>query len=161
MRSTRLCLLSTVIMAVVVVAGCDDGKDSTNEATKPGGNATATVQPTATTTPTGAPVMDAGTKTACTAVTGDIKTTTANVAKAEKIGPPAGHSAVSAQYSAGAASIYAHVFTANAEVSAAAKQVATAMSDLADKYVTAPKKAPSKAALNAAVKDFKAACAAS
>ncbi|MGC9669358.1 hypothetical protein ACNTMW_22730 [Planosporangium sp. 12N6] len=158
MRPVRFGLLGLAITAVVV-AGCTDGNDSAGDSAKAGGgNAAATAQSTAT---SGTPATDAGTKTACSEISGDIETTMAKVAEAEKIGPPAGHSAVSAQYSAGAAAVYAHMITASTKVSDAAKQVATAMSDLADKYVTAPKEAPSKAALDTAVTQFKAACGAS
>jgi hypothetical protein len=148
-------------MAVVVVAGCDDGNDSAGGSVKSGSGDTAAVtqSPAASATASSAPAMDAGTKTACTDITGDIENARAKVAKAEKIGPPAGHSAVSAEYSAAAAAIYAHMFNANANVNDAASRVATAMSDLADKYATAPKKAPSKTALDTAIKQFTAACA--
>ncbi|WP_089015354.1 hypothetical protein [Micromonospora inositola] len=150
-------------MAVaVVVAGCTDGTDSASDSAKAGGgNTAATAESTsASATPDGAPGMNADTRTACTTISGDIETTMAKVAKAEKIGPPAGHSAVSAEYSAGAAGLYAHMFTASTKVNDAAKHVATAMSDLADTYATAPEETPSKTTLSTAVKQFQAACAA-
>lgn len=50
---------------------------------------------------------------------------------------------------------------ASPAVSDAGKQVATAMSDLADKWAANPKQAPSKAALDTAVKQLKTACGAS
>jgi hypothetical protein len=146
-------------MAVIVVAGCNPDNDSPGDSAKAsGGSAAATPSTTSSATPSGAAAMDADTKIACTTISGDIETTKAKVAKAEKIGPPAGHSAVSAEYSAGAATIYAHMFNADTNVSNAAKQVATAMSDLADEYATAPKKAPSKTTLDTAIKQFNAAC---
>ncbi|WP_234038681.1 hypothetical protein [Micromonospora coerulea] len=162
MRTVRLGLFSSVIMAVVVMAGCNDGNNSAGDSAKSGGNAAATAPAiAASATASGAPATDADTKAACTTISGDIRTTMAKVAKAEKIGPPAGHSAVSAEYSAGAAGLYAHMFTASTQVNDAAKQVATAMSDLADTYATAPGKTPSKTALNTAVKQFQATCATS
>jgi hypothetical protein len=156
MRPTRIGLFSAVIVAVAVTAGCDGGNDSTGS-----GDAAAAASPTATSAaPAGGPAIDADTKAACTAISGEIRNTIAKATEAEKIGPPAGHSAVSAQYSAGAAALYVHMFDASGKVNDAAKQVATAMSDLADTYATAPKKAPSKATLNTAIKQFNAACAA-
>lgn len=160
MRPTQLGLLSSLIMAAMVVAGCNGGDNSAGDSAKSGGgNAAATAQPTPTSaTPSDAPAINADNKTACTNISGEVETTMAKVSDAEKIGPPAGHSAVSAQYSAGATSIYVHMFTASGEVNDAAEQVATAMSDLADKWATAPKKAPSKANLDTAIKQLKAAC---
>ncbi|MFE9690130.1 hypothetical protein [Micromonospora sp. NPDC005806] len=141
-------------MALVVMTGCTDGTDSTGTAApSTGGDAAATA-------PSAAAGPDTETKAACATMSADIKTTMAKVAKAEKIGPPAGHSAVSAQYSAGAAGFYAHTFTTSDPVNDAAKQVATAMSDLADKYATGPADRPSRTALDTAVKQLTAACAA-
>jgi hypothetical protein len=155
-RSTRLGLLSLVVAAAVFMAGCDD-KDAKGDAAKPaGGN-----PPAAGSTPTNAaPPIDAASKAACATITKDIDANTTKVASAEKIGPPAGHSAVSAQYSAGSAAVYAHTFEATGEVNKTAQQVATAMSDLADAWAKAPKKAPSKEPLNTAIKQFKEACGA-
>ncbi|SDZ15583.1 hypothetical protein SAMN05444365_10663 [Micromonospora pattaloongensis] len=155
MGSARLGLLGSVIMATVVMAGCTPRDDAASG----GGDTAATSAPSA--SASGAPAVDAATKATCTTISGDIKTTMAKVADAEKIGPPAGHSAVSAQYSAGAAVLYANTFTSSASVNDATKQVADAMSDLADTYATPPKGKPSKAALDAAVKGLEAACAAS
>ncbi|MER7333878.1 MULTISPECIES: hypothetical protein [unclassified Micromonospora] len=104
--------------------------------------------------------MNADAKAACTTINGDIESALAKVADAEKIGPPAGHSAVSAQYSAGAAGLYAHTFTSSATVNDAVKAVTTAMSELADTYATNPAKKPSTAALDTAVKQVRTACAA-
>jgi hypothetical protein len=140
---------------MVVMAGCNDDNNAAGGRATSGGNATTTAQPTTT-----AAAMSADTKAACATIGDDIKTTMAKAAEAEEIGPPAGHLAVSAQYSAGAAGLYAHMFTASTEVNDAAKQVATAMSELADTYGTAPKAKPSKAALDSAVKQVTAACAA-
>ncbi|MFG2052989.1 hypothetical protein ACGFI9_03075 [Micromonospora sp. NPDC048930] len=156
MRSTRLGLVSPVMLALVVMAGCDDGGGApAADRTPSGGAAAATAQPSA----TGATMSDA-TKTACTTISKDIDAALAKVATAEKIGPPAGHLAVSAQFSAGAAGLYAHTFTDSTAVNDAAKQVATAMSDLADAYAKDPKAKPGRAALDGAVTQLKTACAA-
>ncbi|MEE6262421.1 hypothetical protein [Plantactinospora sonchi] len=104
--------------------------------------------------------MDANTKAVCTKISGDLAATMDKIAEAEKIGPPAGHLAVSAQYSAGAAALYVNTFTGNTAVDDAVEQVAEAMSDLADKYMSPPKKAPSKSGLETAVKQLETACAA-
>lgn len=155
MRSARLGLIGAAVTAMLVLAGCDDGSDAAGGRATSGGDAPATAQPTAT-----AAKMNADTKAACATISDAIKTTRAKVAEAEKIGPPAGHLAVSAEYSAGAAGLYAHMFSASGEVNDAAKQVATAMSDLADTYATAPKAKPSKAALDSAITQLTAACTA-
>lgn len=157
MRSTWLGLGSAVL-GLVVVAGCSDGSGS---AAAPESTGAATTQAApASSGPASAPGLDAATKAACTEISADIEAAMDKVADAEKIGPPAGHSAVSAQYSAGAAGLYARAFTGNSTVDEAVKQVAVAMSDLADKYVSAPKKAPGKSALETAVKQLETVCAA-
>ncbi|GAB3335623.1 hypothetical protein RMN56_16050 [Micromonospora halotolerans] len=158
MRSTRLALLIPATVAVLVMAGCDDG----DKPAASGGTGTPTTTPAAvpSATATAAPGMDAATKSACATIDKDIQTALKKVASAEKIGPPAGHSAVSAQYSAGAASLYANAFTTSTAVNDAVKDVATEMSELADTWATAPKKAPSKTALTKAVKQLETACSA-
>ncbi|WBC17911.1 hypothetical protein O7600_14290 [Micromonospora sp. WMMA1998] len=159
MRSVRLALLAPAAVAMIVMSGCTDGDDTT--AAEPAGSsasAPATPSaPSASPTPAG---LDAATRTTCAAADKDITAALKEVASAEKIGPPAGHSAVSAQYSAGAATLYTHAFTSSDEVNAAVKDVATEMSDLADTWAKAPKKAPSKADLTAARDKLKATCAA-
>jgi hypothetical protein len=106
----------------------------------------------------GGGAANAANKDACTKVLGDIDNTTKKVAEAEKIGPPAGHSAVSAQYSLGAAQIYAHSIMAEAPVDSAAEAVADAMSDLADEYAKAPATAPAKTTLLGAAAKFTTVC---
>ncbi|MEU8071854.1 hypothetical protein AB0B20_19070 [Micromonospora sp. NPDC049151] len=101
--------------------------------------------------------LDDATRTACAKAEKDITAVLKEVAEAEKIGPPAGHSAVSDQYSAGSATLYTHAFTSSDEVNGAVRGVATAMADLADTWA----KAPSKADLTAARAKLKTACAAS
>ncbi len=145
-------------MAVVVVAGCDASNDPAGKSAESGG-VTATAESAAgSATPSAAPTADADAKTACTAISGDIKTALGDVAKAEKIGPPAGHFAVSAAYSAGATAISADMINTSSNVNDAADQVATAMSGLADIYGTNPKQTPNKAALDTAIKQFNTVC---
>ncbi|MDW3850135.1 hypothetical protein NMK34_26330 [Micromonospora sp. BRA006-A] len=156
MRSARLALLAPAAVALIVMSGCD-GDD------KPSAGPAAPSVPAATSVPpvTPAPAgLDDATRKTCATAEKDITAALKEVADAEKIGPPAGHSAVSAQYSAGAATLYTHAFTSSDEVNAAVKGVATEMTDLADTWAKAPGKAPSKADLTAARDKLKAACAA-
>ncbi|MFJ8580137.1 hypothetical protein [Micromonospora sp. NPDC093277] len=159
MRSTRLALLAPAMVAMLVMSGCNDGKSPEASGAAPS-TAVATPSAAPTATETAAPAMDAATRSACASLNKDVESTLKEVADAEKIGPPAGHSAVSAQYSAGAAALYLHALEANEAVSAAVEQVATAMSDLADTWAKAPKKKPSREPLTAAVKHLDAACSA-
>lgn len=157
MRSARLTLLAPAAAALIIMSGCTSDGDDTSAAEPAGSSA----PPVVSTPPSPAPVgLDEATRTTCAAAEKDITTALKEVAKAEKIGPPAGHSAVSAQYSAGAATLYTHAFTSSDEVNGAVKAVATEMGDLADTWAKAPKKAPSKADLTAAQGKLKAACAA-
>ncbi|MBM0238064.1 hypothetical protein JNW88_14550 [Micromonospora sp. ATA32] len=159
MRTTRLALCGTAILAATALTGCGDNNDSTGATAPPSRTAVVTPQAVATSTYPDA-ALQADAKEACTTIGEDIASTRAKVAKAEKIGPPAGHSAVSAQYSAGAAGTYVNTFTSSDAVNNAAKQVATAMTELADAYAKNPKQKPSTADLDAAVKQVKAICAA-
>lgn len=149
MRVMHLVLLGTIV--VVAAGGCRGGSTASDAAKAPSGSASAPAS--------GAPAMNEATKAACTAMKTDIDTTLTELAKAEQIGPPAGHHAVSAQYSAGAAALYAHMIPANGAVRAAADKVADAMTNLADAYRTPPATAPDKSALNGAIDGLKAACA--
>lgn len=157
MRSVRLATF-LVIVTAVAVGGCRTDSGSSDAKSTPRGAASAS--PTATTSPSGSgAALDPTTKTACSNVKGDIDTTLTKVADAEKIGPPAGHLAVSAQYSAGAAGIYAHIMeNIDQKVDQSADQVATALSDLGEKYATPPNGTPDKTALNNAITQFKTAC---
>lgn len=168
MRTIRLGLISAAMIAAAATAGCG-GDDPAGGSTPSGGGgpsgpaqATTGAAPAtaASAGPDGGSAMSADAKAACTRIKGDIKGALAKVAEAEKIGPPAGHSAVSAQYSAGAAGLYVHTFTSSAAVNDAAKQVATAMTELADKYAANPRTKPSTAALDTAVKQVETVCAA-
>ncbi len=155
LRSARLALLAPAAVAMIVMSGCDDDKPSAGPAA-PSAPAATSVPPV-TPAPAG---LDEATRKTCATAEKDITAALKEVAEAEKIGPPAGHSAVSAQYSAGAATLYTHAFTSSDEVNAAVKGVATAMTDLADTWAKAPGKAPSKADLTTARDKLKAACAA-
>jgi hypothetical protein len=156
MRSTRLTLITAIVM-IAAAAGCSNDARPAGETAK-AAEAGTTRSPAATTTASGGPAVDASAKTVCAGVSGEIQTTLAKVTEAEAIGPPAGHYAVSAQFSAGAAGINAHTIGADGQVSKAAKAVAEAMSAIADKYVDASSK-PDKAPLTTAIDNFKAACA--
>ncbi|MEU7907501.1 hypothetical protein [Actinoplanes sp. NPDC049118] len=103
--------------------------------------------------------LDATTKKVCENLLDAVKETAANVAKAEKIGPPAGHFAVGAAYLAGSAQMSADSIGGTDErVQAAADRVSTAMSDLDAAQQKDPEGKPSKAKLKAAVTELKAAC---
>jgi hypothetical protein len=144
MRATATRLL---VMAVLLggAAGCE----------QEGGNATAQAGQT---TPAAASVSPtADTKAVCAPVEGEIKNTLAKVAEAEAIGPPAGHHAVSAQWSAGAATIYSLITGVTGPAADAAGDLADAMGAIADKYVAAGSK-PDKAPVNAAIETFRTAC---
>jgi hypothetical protein len=154
MRSTRLTLLAALLV-VAAAAGCGNDSRPADHTTKAGAPA-----PSVAATTSSAPAADTSAKTVCPDVSGDIQTTLAKVTEAEAIGPPAGHYAVSAQFSAGAAGINAHAIGSDGKASRAAKDVADAMSAIADKYVDANSK-PDKAPLNTAIDKFKAVCAGS
>src|SRR4051794_26697664 len=92
MHWTKLVLIGPAIAAVIAVAGCDP---------KPATSAGSTASTKSATTPAtsaAASPDDAATKKACAAIKKDIKDNAALVAKVKKIGPPAGHIAVSAQW---------------------------------------------------------------
>lgn len=161
MRSARFVLLSATFIAAAALAGCGNSSDSTSDTAKPAGASASAGAQSASATPSSAPTMDADTRTTCTKVNSDLETGLANIAKAEAIGPPAGHLAVSAHYSASAVAIYLHTNTTNAAVDASATQLADALGDLGDKYDEPPASMPDKTPLNTAIAQFKAACAAS
>ncbi|QLQ40186.2 hypothetical protein [Micromonospora robiginosa] len=160
MRPARPALLAPAAVALIIMSGCTTDGDDTSAAEPAGASAPAASTPSA---PAASPApvgLDAATRTTCATAQKDITAALKEVAEAEKIGPPAGHSAVSAQYSAGAATMYTHAFTSSDEVNEAVKAVATEMGDLADTWAKAPKKAPSRADLTAAQGKLKATCAA-
>ncbi|WP_030439100.1 hypothetical protein [Actinoplanes subtropicus] len=144
MQRTKLALIT----AVLAIAGCDP---------QPGPAASATSAAAAPTSAAAA-TADAATAKACTALQKDIKDNAALVAKDQKIGPPAGHIAVSAQWSAGAAAISEHSIGVNEAVAAAATKVQQTMADLSDEYNKPGNGKHSTAKLDAAVKELTAAC---
>ncbi|MEV4509581.1 hypothetical protein AB0K00_11555 [Dactylosporangium sp. NPDC049525] len=137
MGATALRLL-TVLVLLGGAAGCE----------KESGGSAAAATPNTTT---------ADAKAVCAPVDDELKTTLAKVAEAEAIGPPAGHHAVSAQWSAGAATISSLITGVTGPVAEAANAVAGAMGAIADKYVDAKSK-PDKAPVNAAIEAFRAVC---
>jgi len=146
MHRTRLVLIGPAIAAVIAMAGCDPkppAADSTTAATS-----------------AAAPADDAATRKACTAIQKDIKDNAALVAKAKKIGPPAGHIAVSAQWIAGSATVSGHIIGANEKVSAAADKVQKAMAKLSDEYNKSGSAKPSTKELDAAIAELTTACSA-
>jgi len=158
MHRTRIVLTSVAIAAVVAMSGCDPQPASDG----------ATTPPPAPTASSAAPATSAATDTAIDAVTAkacddikkDIEDNADKIAKAEKIGPPAGHIAVSAQWTAGSAAVIAHSIGANATVSAAADTVQQEMMNLGEEYNKSAKAKPSKQKLEAAIKKLTVACSA-
>jgi hypothetical protein len=144
------------VITAFALAGCTSTASPSAAAASGGASTPTAATTTASTANSKAP--STADKAACTALVADIADTLAKVADAEKIGPPAGHSAVSAQYSAGVAVLYSHMIDASPAVNDAAEAVATAMSQLADTWAKAPKDKPSTAALTTAVDKLKAAC---
>ena len=160
MLRNRLVTLSVTVLAATVLAGCDDGGDDTASDAAPTTPAASSAAPAPSLEPSVPAGLDEATKTACANLDKDIKAAQKQIAEAEKIGPPAGHLAVSAQYSAGAAKLYVHMIGIDGTVNTAAEKVTTAMTGLADEYMKDPKKKPSKAPLTEAVKELTTACAA-
>ncbi|GAA3268582.1 hypothetical protein Dvina_17060 [Dactylosporangium vinaceum] len=159
MRNTKSALLGVLAGVAILASGCSGGASSA----QPEGQATTTTT-TATTSSASAKAESSAaaddTKAACATVNGDVRSTLAKVADAEKIGPPAGYNAVSAQYSAGAAVLYSHAFNTSAQVNDAAKKVADAMGAIADEWAKNPQQKPSTAGLDAALDQLKAVCGA-
>lgn len=91
LRSARLALLAPAAVAMIVMSGCDDDKPSAGPAA-PSAPAATSVPPV-TPAPAG---LDEATRKTCATAEKDITAALKEVAEAEKIGPPAGHSAVSA-----------------------------------------------------------------
>jgi hypothetical protein len=156
MHWNRLVLSGSFIAAVVAVSGCDPQPAAEGSA-----NSTAATAPAASSAaPATTAANDAGTVKACEDMKKDIKENAAKVAKAAKIGPPAGHIAVSAQWTAGSAAIIAHSIGANETVGAAADAVQKEMGNLSDAYNESAGAKPSKKKLEAAIKELDAACSA-
>ncbi|MFG1918864.1 hypothetical protein [Micromonospora sp. NPDC048898] len=161
MNRTRLVLTGVAVAAAIAMAGCDPQPTSEGTATSPS-PAASSAAPTggAPTTATSATANDATTVKACADIKKDIKDNAAKITKAEKIGPPAGHFAVSAQWAAGSVAILAHSMGANQAVTAASEKVQNEMMGLSDAYNESADAKPSKKALEAAIKELDAACSA-
>ena len=159
MNRTRLVLTGLAVAAAIAMSGCDPQPESEGTATSPS-PAASSAAPTggAATTPTSTAANDAATVKACADIKKDIKDNAAKVTEAEKIGPPAGHFAVSAQWAAGSVAILAHSIGANEAVTAASEKIQNEMMSLSDAYNKSAKAKPSKKALEAAIKELDTAC---
>ncbi|MEV7630159.1 hypothetical protein [Actinoplanes sp. NPDC089786] len=162
MHRTLLTLGVSAIATVLALSGCDTQSDADTSAPAPAPAASsAAPADTAPSSPAAEATNDAATVKACENIQKDIKDNAKKVAKAEKIGPPAGHIAVSAQWIAGSAAVVAHSIEANEKVSAAADEVQKEMRTLSDEYNESAKAKPSKKKLDTAIKNLTAACSAS
>lgn len=157
MNRTRLVLTGLAVAAAIAMSGCDPQPKSEGTATSPS-PAASSAAPTTTATSTAA--NDAATVKVCADIRKDIKDNATKVTEAEKIGPPAGHFAVSAQWAAGSVAILAHSIGANEAVTAASEEIQNEMMGLSDAYNKSAKAKPSKKALEAAIKDLDTACSA-
>ncbi|WP_155368917.1 hypothetical protein [Catellatospora vulcania] len=137
------------IAAVIAMSGCDS---------QPGSEPSTT--PSVPAASSAAPADNGATAKACDDIEKDIKDNADKIAKAEKIGPPAGHLAVSAQWAAGSAMVIAHSIGANEAVSAAADKVQQEMMALGDAYMKSATAKPGKQKLEAAIAELTAACSA-
>ncbi|SDS79891.1 hypothetical protein [Actinoplanes derwentensis] len=144
-------LLSSVAM-VALIGACDSATESTDTAGTPASPAVPAEAASA------APTVDEATKKACTELLAAIDDNAKLVAEAEKIGPPAGHIAVGAQYIAGSMDLYAKAIGAGPAVTEAASKVADEMDALDKAYQKNPDKKPSKADLAEAITGLEAAC---
>ncbi|WP_433534376.1 hypothetical protein ACQPZK_19540 [Micromonospora sp. CA-249363] len=161
MNRTRLVLTGVAVLAAIAMSGCDPQPTTENAATSPS-PAASSAAPTSspTSAATSAAANDAATVKACADINKDIKDNAAKIAKAEKIGPPAGHFAVSAQWAAGSVAILAHSIGANDAVTAASEKIQDEMMSLSDAYNKSADAKPSKKALEAAIKELDTACSA-
>lgn len=151
LRRFRSVVVVSSVVAIAVMSGCTPDADRTPIA---GADVTGAASPAAA-------GLDAATKKACDDLLDAVKETAAAVAKAEKIGPPAGHFAVGAAYQAGSAQLAAaSIGGTDKRVLAAVDQVSQAMQDLDAAQQEDPEGKPSKAKLKAAVAELKDACAA-
>ncbi|MGW3892114.1 hypothetical protein ACWD69_25775 [Micromonospora chokoriensis] len=161
MNRTRLVLSGLAVAAAIAMSGCDPQPESEGTATSPSPAASsAAPTSTAASTPASPPASDAATVKACADIKKDIKDNATKIAKAEKIGPPAGHFAVSAQWAAGSVAILAHSMSANEAVTAASEKIQNEMMSLSDAYNKSADAKPSKKALEAAIKELDTACSA-
>ncbi|MFG1885875.1 hypothetical protein [Micromonospora sp. NPDC049102] len=155
MNRTRLVLTGLAVAAMIATSGCDPQPESQDAATSP---SPAVSSATPTVGAASAAADNAATVKACADIRKDIKDNAAKIAKAEKIGPPAGHFAVSAQWAAGSVAILAHAIGANQAVTAASEKIQNEMTSLSDAYNKSADAKPSKKALEAAIKELDTAC---
>ncbi|MDG9676935.1 hypothetical protein [Micromonospora sp. DH14] len=161
MNRTRLVLTGVAVAAAIATAGCDPQPESTDTATSPSPAASSAAPTGGAATTAASPAADgAATAKACADIRKDIKDNATKIAEAEKIGPPAGHFAVSAQWAAGSVAILAHSMGANEAVTAASEKVQNEMMGLSDAYNKSADAKPSKKALEAAIKELDTACSA-
>ena len=153
MHRTRLVLSGLAIAAAIAMAGCDPQPSSEKSTISP-----ASAAPT--TAPAKNVANDATTAKACNDLEQDLKDNADKIAKAKKIGPPAGNIAVSAQWAAGSAAVIAHSIGTSEAVSAAADEVQKEMAGLGDEYNKSANAKPSEKKLDAAIKNLTTACAA-
>lgn len=161
MNHTRLVLTGLAVAAAIAMSGCDPQPEANDTATSPS-PAAASAAPTggaASTVPSTA-TDNAATVKACADIKKDIKDNAAKITKAEKIGPPAGHFAVSAQWAAGSVAILAHSIGASEAVTAASEKIQDEMMSLSDAYNKSADAKPSKKALEAAITELETACSA-
>jgi hypothetical protein len=156
---TRLVLSGSAIAAVIAMSGCDP-KTTSAEPTTPPATTTSSAAPPAAAPSSATPAHDAATTKACGEMKADIKDNTTKIAKAKKIGPPAGNIAVSAQWAAASAAVIAHSIGTTDTVSAAADEVQKEMMSLSDAYNKSADAKPSEKKLEAAIKGLTTACAA-
>ncbi|MEU8161972.1 hypothetical protein ACFY3B_03660 [Micromonospora parva] len=161
MNRTRLVLTGVAVAAAIATAGCDPQPESTDTSTSSSPAATSATPTAGAATTAASPAADgAATAKACADIKKDIKDNATKIAEAEKIGPPAGHFAVSAQWAAGSVAILAHSMGANEAVTAASEKVQNEMMGLSDAYNKSADAKPSKKALEAAIKELDTACSA-
>jgi hypothetical protein len=157
MHRTRFILSGLAIAGVIAMSACGPQPSSENSAPPPAPVASAA---SATAAPATSAADDTATVKACTDLKKDIKDNASKVAKAKKIGPPAGNIAVSTQWIAGSTAVLAHSIGANETVSAASDKVQKEMMALSDAYNKSANAKPSEKKLDAAIKDLTAACSA-
>jgi hypothetical protein len=155
MQWNRFVLSASAVAVVIAMSGCDTEPTAEKSTAAP---AAAASTPAPATSSAAGPANDAATVAACADLKKDIKDNSGKVAKALKIGPPAGHIAVSAQWTAGSTAVIAHSIGANDAVSKAADAVQKEMMAVGEEYNKSPKAKPSMTKLDAAIKDLNAAC---
>jgi hypothetical protein len=158
MHWTRLVLTGSAVAAAIAMSGCDPKSSPEASTTSPASAASSAASPDPVAS-SAAPAHDAATVKACGEIKKDIKDNASKVAKAKKIGPPAGNIAVSAQWAAGSTAVIAHSIGASGPVSTAADQVQKEMMNLSDEYNKSAGAKLSEKKLDAAIKGLNDACA--